>query len=170
MNLPHDLHIATIGAVATAWRDAAADAPQTETLGIPTPITPKFVADIGLAVGLRSFVFLKRPGEAVNSIVELHWGPPITTTFLTHVPIADFKDGGGCLAIDPKTGELCVADTCSPNPATGGDAVAVVWRTGIIAGWPVATIGGVDQATLNRITALEQKLALMAQALKGGAL
>lgn len=129
--------IADLGLVHAEWFEA----PIAETLGTPTPITTKFVGDISLTVGLRTYVMLKRPGEPKNSLIEVHWGPPITTTFLMTTPILDYKDGGCCLAVDPATGELVVANTCSPNPATGGDAQAIIWRTGIIAGWPAGPKG-----------------------------
>lgn len=133
-------HFDAIGMVHADWQEIAA--PQAGLLSVAEPITGKFVAGIALAVGVvRSFVMLKRPGEQVNSILELRWGPPITTTFLVKTPILDYKDGDCSLSIDPVTGELCVGNTCSPNPATGGDAVAVVWRTGIMAG--VAPAGGI---------------------------
>lgn len=137
MKPQEDQHIGLIGAVETEWIEA----PHAETLGVPTPITTKFVAAIQLAVGRRSFVMLKRPGEQKNAILELFWGPPVTTQFLTYVPILDYKDGDCDLTIDPYTGELCVGNTCSPNPATGADAEGVVWRSGIDAGWPAGPAG-----------------------------
>ena len=123
----------TIAPLHAEWQERPAA--QAETLGIAEPITPKFVAQSGFAIlgDGRRFVMFKVPGKPqINELFELIPGPPPQLISHGTTPILDYKDGDVTLAVNPKTGELELVNTCSPNAATGGDAVLVYWPTGII--------------------------------------
>lgn len=150
--------VINLGAIATIWEPGA------QTLSAD-PISTKFVADGSIAFlpDGRAFTMFKKPGTVVNTLFEIHWGPPITLTPLGTTPITDFKDGNCDLSVDPIKRELVAFNTCSPSPATGGDAVAVLWRTGITA--PAAS-GGSDAALAARVATLEQLVIRLQQLLQ----
>ncbi len=142
-----DQNVQTIGPVETAWE------PQIQTLSAD-PVSVKLVAQGSIAFrGGRGFTMFKRPGQAVNTLHEIHWGPPIALEIIGTTPIPDYKDGACDLGFDQDT--LVVFNTCSPNPATGGDAVAVLWRTDIVI--PGDDTGS-ETALANRLAALESHL------------
>jgi hypothetical protein len=142
--------VGMLGAIDAAWE------PQIQTLGAE-PISVKFVAQGAIAFrGGRGFVMFKRPGQAVNTLHEILWGPPIALKVIGTTPITDYKDGDCDLDFDGD--ELVAFNTCSPNPATGGDATAVLWRTGIMVAELGGTGGTVDTTARAQIAALTARV------------
>lgn len=103
--------------------------------------------------GGRIFAAWKRPGEQRNMLFEVK--PGVAVTPLGYTPGTYYKDGECSLAFDDLTGELYMLNFCSPDPATGGAARPVLWKTGIV----VAGGGGtVDSAALAQLAAHEARL------------
>ncbi len=125
-------------------------------------LTGKFVGDGAIAArNGRVFVAFKPPGSQRNVLNEVTING--TTTVLTPVgspngltPGTFYKDGGCSLAFDDATGRLWMFNTCSPNPATGGDAVPILWDTGIVIAAGAAST--VDAWARQQITAHELRL------------
>lgn len=120
-------------------------------------LTGKYVADGALAArGGRIFVAFKAPGGQRNTLYEVKIvGTAATLITIGMTPGVYYKDGGCSLAFDDATGELLMFNTCSPNPTTGGDAVPILWATGIfVAGGS----GTVDAWARQQIAAHEIRL------------
>ncbi len=122
-----------------------------------TELAGKFVADGAIAwQNGRGFVFFKPPGDQRNKLYEVLLAP-VRLVPIGYTPGPYFKSGACSLTFGPG-GELWALDTCSPNPATGGDARPVLWQTGIMVGAPVPA-GGVTSAQLATVKAdLEKKI------------
>lgn len=97
-------------------------------------LTGKFVADGAVAArGGRVFVAFKLPGQQRNTLLEVKIsGTTATLATIGMTPGTYYKDGNCSLAFDDETGQLWMLNFCSPNPATGGDAVPVLWQTNIV--------------------------------------
>lgn len=97
-------------------------------------LTGKFVADGAIAArGGRIFVAFKLPGGQRNTLSEVKIvGTTATLTQIGMTPGVYYKDGSCALAFDDETGQLYMFNTCSPNPATGGDAQPILWKTDIV--------------------------------------
>jgi hypothetical protein len=120
-------------------------------------LTSKFVSDGAIAArGGRIFVAFKPPGAQRNTLYEVKLsGTSALLTAIGNTPGTYYKDGNCSLAFDDASGELLMLNFCSPNPATGGDAVPVLWTTGIV----VAGGGGtVDSVARQLIAGHELRL------------
>lgn len=114
-----------------------------------------FVSTGPLAIrGGRIFAAWKRPGEQRNMLFEIK--PGLAPIALGFTPGTYYKDGECALAFDDLSGELLMLNFCSPDPATGGAARPVLWRTGI-----VIQAGGstsVDAYARQQVAALDARL------------
>lgn len=113
-------------------------------------LTSKYVADGAIAArGGRIFVAFKAPGAQRNTLYEVKIvGTAATLIAIGMTPGTYYKDGGCSLAFDDASGELLMFNTCSPNPATGGDAVPILWTTGILIPGGGGTVDSVARAQL----------------------
>lgn len=122
----------------------------------------KFVADGAIACrGGRTFVAFKPPNQQRNVLYEVQIASGVAS-LVAHgsTPGTYYKDGNCALAFDDVSGELLMLNFCSPNPATGGDARPVLWRTGIVV--PLVSSSTVDTtARANAQTALDKIAALI---------
>ncbi len=122
------------------------------------PLAAKFVGDGALTVrGGRIFTAFKAPGAQRNTLYEVHiTGAAAVLTAIGMVPGTYYKSGGCDLTWNDQTNELYMFSTESPNPATGGDAIPLIWTTGIIVA-PTGS-GGTDPAMVAQLAAHELRL------------